>query len=208
MMRGMTRTVAVVLSALAWAEPGLAGYDPLATPSGFQARTLDLTVRDAARSRDIPVLVYLPEAEGAAPVVLFSHGLGGTRRGSAYLAKHWAARGYVAVFLQHPGSDGSVWRGERLANRMDAMRRAASGRNLLQRARDVPAVLDQLERWSRQDGHALAGRMDLQRVGMSGHSFGAVTTQAVSGQAFLGGRAQLTDRRIGAAIAFSQSSPR
>jgi hypothetical protein len=45
-------------------------------------------------------------------------------------------------------------------------------------------------------------------VGMSGHSFGAVTTQAVSGQAFIGGTAALTDPRIDAAIAFSPSTPR
>jgi hypothetical protein len=46
------------------------------------------------------------------------------------------------------------------------------------------------------------------RVGMSGHSFGAHTTQAVSGQSFpLIGR-RLTDTRITAAIAFSPSAPR
>jgi predicted dienelactone hydrolase len=45
-------------------------------------------------------------------------------------------------------------------------------------------------------------------MGMSGHSFGAVTTQAVSGQKFLGGAASFTDARIRAAIAFSPSGPR
>ena len=43
---------------------------------------------------------------------------------------------------------------------------------------------------------------------MSGHSFGAVTTQAVSGQAFGRAGARFTDARIRAAIAFSPSSPR
>jgi len=42
---------------------------------------------------------------------------------------------------------------------------------------------------------------------MSGHSFGAVTTQAVSGQTFFRSSA-LTDSRIRAAIAFSPSAPR
>ncbi len=42
---------------------------------------------------------------------------------------------------------------------------------------------------------------------MSGHSFGALTTQAVSGQTFRGSRS-FTDRRIKAAIAFSPSAPR
>jgi len=43
---------------------------------------------------------------------------------------------------------------------------------------------------------------------MSGHSFGAVTTQAVSGQTMPGGGRPFTDRRIKAAIAFSPSEPR
>uniref|UniRef100_UPI003561ABB6 alpha/beta hydrolase family protein n=1 Tax=Pontiella sp. TaxID=2837462 RepID=UPI003561ABB6 len=45
-------------------------------------------------------------------------------------------------------------------------------------------------------------------IGMSGHSFGAVTTQAVSGQTAAGGRLSATDARIKAACAFSPSSPR
>ena len=40
-----------------------------------------------------------------APVVLFSHGLGGSREGYGYLGSYWAAHGYVAVHLQHIGSD-------------------------------------------------------------------------------------------------------
>jgi predicted dienelactone hydrolase len=116
--------------------------------------------------------------------VLFSHGLGGSREGPAFLGEHWAGRGYLAVFLQHPGSDESVRKDVSPGQRLRAMEQAASARNFLLRARDVPAVLDQLERWNRSPGHPLVGRMDLGRIGMSGHSFGAVTTQAVSGQSF------------------------
>ena len=42
---------------------------------------------------------------------------------------------------------------------------------------------------------------------MSGHSFGAITTQAVSGQAMPGGDQPYTDARIKAAIVFSPSAP-
>jgi predicted dienelactone hydrolase len=166
-----------------------------------------LTVKDATRQREIPMLVYLPADTKAAPVVLFSHGLGGNRQGSAYLGRHWAARGYVAVFLQHPGSDDGVWQDQPLLERASAMRDAASGPNFLLRVKDVPAVLDQLARWQHAKDHSLAGRLDLNRVGMSGHSFGAVTTQAVSGQTAPGGGQPFTDRRIKAAIAFSPSEP-
>jgi predicted dienelactone hydrolase len=47
----------------------------------------------------------------------------------------------------------------------------------------------------------------MKRVGMSGHSFGAVTTQAVGGQRFVRG-ATLTDPRIKAAVIMSPSGPR
>jgi predicted dienelactone hydrolase len=183
-------------------------YDPLKIPKEPLAKPLDAVVKDDARSREIPVRIYLPAEKAPAPAVFFSHGLGGTRKNSAYLGEHWAARGYVAVFLQHPGSDDSVWKPKQLAQRMAAMRQAASLENFMLRAKDVPAVLDQLERWNKDDANDLKGRMDLEHVGMSGHSFGAVTTQAVSGQRFpLAGRSY-TDKRIKAAVAFSPSGAR
>ena len=76
-------------------------------------------------------------------------GLGGSCEGSAYLGQHWAGRGYVAVFLQHPGSDSAVWQDQAPAKRLQAMREAASAKNFILRVKDVPALLDQLERWNR-----------------------------------------------------------
>lgn len=189
-------------------EPSRGSYDPLQVAADEAPAILDDTVRDSVRDREIPIRVWLPTAKTAQPVVLFSHGLGGSREGSQFLGKQWAARGYVVVYLQHVGSDTSVWRDESLGKRMAAMRAAASGENLLLRVKDVPAVLDQLQKWNADSQHALAGRLDLNRIGMSGHSFGAVTTQAVSGQS-LGGRwITFTDPRIKSAIAFSPSGPR
>ncbi|HTY61337.1 MAG TPA: dienelactone hydrolase [Acidobacteriota bacterium] len=183
-------------------------YDPLAISNNVSVLTVDLTVHDAARKRDIPIRVYLPPEKTAAPVLIFSHGLGGSREGNAFMGFHWAGRGYLSVFIQHPGSDTGVWQDKPAGQRMEAMRRAASLENFMLRVKDVPAVLDQLELWNKTDGHVLAGRMDLKRVGMSGHSFGAVTTQAVSGQTAVAGMITFTDARIKAAIAFSPSSPR
>ncbi len=79
--------------------------------------------------------------------------------------------------------------------------------NFLLRAQDVHAVLDQFGLWNKDESHPLAGRLDLGRIGMSGHSFGAVTTQAVSGQVFPIGKG-FTDPRINAAVLMSPSAPR
>ncbi len=182
-----------------------AAYDPLAAI--VPGSSLELTVSDADRQREIPLRVYLPSAREAAPVVLFSHGLGGSKEGSAFLGRHWAGRGYVSVFLQHPGSDDGAWRDVPVGQRLESLRGAASLQNFLLRVQDVRAVLDQLGVWHAAAGHPLAGRLDLSKVGMSGHSFGAITTQAVSGQSTGRAGQRFTDPRIKAAIPMSQSPP-
>ena len=182
-------------------------YDPMAAEAAAAAKPLDLVVKDAARKREIPLLAYLPAGTNASPVVLFSHGLGGSRHGNAYMGRHWSARGYAAVFLQHPGSDDSVWRERPVGERMAKMEAAASAENFLLRVRDVPVTLDQLATWNADPVSPLRGRLDLKHVAMTGHSFGAVTTQAVSGQRLSAGLS-VTDPRIKAAVLFSPSGPR
>ena len=183
-------------------------YDPLSVSREEAPKTVLLDVEDATRKRTVPVKVYLPERDAPAAVVLFSHGLGGAREGNPYLGRHWAARGYVAVFLQHPGSDESVWKELPPGRRMAAMKSAANLENTVARFRDVSVVLDQLERWQRDEKSPLHGRLILDQIGMSGHSFGAVTTQGVSGQQTPRGAAPFTDRRIKAALAMSPNAPK
>lgn len=180
-------------------------YDPLSIPQ-VEIEQVLFTIKDAKRNREIPIRVYLPETEKPACVVLFSHGLGGSRDNSQYLGNHWAGRGYVAVFMQHHGSDESVWKDVPMRERLTAMRGAADAENFKLRVADVPVVIDHLKAWNNEDGHSLKARMDLDHIGMSGHSFGAVTTQAVSGQLFFG-RTAFTDSRIKAALMMSPSAP-
>lgn len=197
-----------VLTALFVSLVAAGGYDPMALESARPAVvTKDFDINDAARKRTIPIRVYLPASKDAAPVVLFSHGLGGARTNNRYLGEHWAARGYVVVFVQHPGSDESVWKDAPLGKRLDVLKQQASAANFSLRAKDIPATLDALVGWNKDKGHPLAGRLDLKRVGMSGHSFGAVTTQAVGGQSYPLGLS-LTDPRIKAAVMMSPSPPR
>lgn len=203
-------TIALVLCCLALLASAseASTYDPLALPVDTQAVPRDLDVRDERRDRTIPVRVVLPpDASASCPVVLFSHGLGGSREGCGYLGDHWSRRGYAAVFLQHPGSDTAVWQDAPPARRLAALRDAASLANFRLRVEDVAAVIDALAAWNRDDGHPLAGRLDLDRVGMAGHSFGAQTTQAVAGQSYpLVGR-RFTDPRIKAAVVMSPGTP-
>lgn len=159
---------------------------------------------DATRERTVPLKVYRPESEQALPVVLFSHGLGGSRDGNPYLGDHWAKAGYVAVFMQHAGSDAEVWKNVEPRERMEALKAAANFEAALNRYIDVPFVIDELERWNANPEHPLHGKLDLAHIGMSGHSFGANTTQGVMGQKFPVNRS-FHEPRIAAFIAFSPS---
>ena len=183
-------------------------YDPEKIVAA-KIETLDLTIQDKRRERQIPLRVYLPkqsDSKKRAEVVLYSHGLGGSRETAAFLGRRWAGRGYVAVFMQHPGSDDSIWKGEPLLKRMGALKKAANQENAELRVEDVPVVIDQLEKWNRQNNHPLQGRMNMKKIGMSGHSFGALTTQHVGGQTSFGKTPHL-DKRITACVLMSPSAP-
>lgn len=173
---------------------------------------------DASRAnRIVPYKLYLPSnAQGPRPIVVFSHGLGGNRDGAEYLLRFLAENGYAAIAVQHAGSDTPAVFGQlqpedfanldRAAVR-DKLRDSLSPQTAAERFRDIPFTLDQLDRMNAGDAR-LRGRLDLSRVGMSGHSYGAITTLALAGQSFMGGRMSFADRRIKAAIAYSPSKPR
>lgn len=206
MIRCFALTLLFILTSTGCISSPAAGYDPLATSPTLKVEHLDLAVNDSIRHRQIPIRIYLAAGLTSAPVVIFSHGLGGSREGYGFLGRHWAGRGYAAVFMQHPGSDSSVWRSQPLGRRMAAMSAAASSENFILRVKDVTAVLNEMQKWNTTSA-TLAGRFDLRRPAMAGHSFGAVTAQAVGGQSFAG-TPLLADARIKSVIALSPSGPR
>lgn len=184
-------------------------YDPLREAVGFITNSVLLNCEGGTHDRNLPLRIYLPVATNAAAVVIFSHGLGGSRECNNYLGAHWSMRGYIAVFLQHPGSDCGVWEGKRGEEARKALAKASTDvRNFSLRAQDVSIVLDRLAHWNTETGHILFDRLDLTRIAMSGHSFGAHTTQAVSGQNFPVLGQKFTDRRIKAAIMLSPGAPK
>ena len=192
----MKKILALLLTlclAPAWAQP--------APASGVQA--VDQLWTDGARQREVPVRLRVPAGAGPFPVILFSHGLGGSRNAGARWGDYWAAHGYLVVNLQHAGSDEAIWKGK-LFGAMGRARDAMSAENAQLRTGDVSFVLDELER-RRATGDALLVRADLRHIGLSGHSFGAQTTLSVAGEhgAFTQGRA---DPRIRAAIAMSPAA--
>ncbi|HOM52847.1 MAG TPA: hypothetical protein PL151_18425 [Phycisphaerae bacterium] len=173
-----------------------------------EVATLRLAWTDDAREREVPVKIYYPaNEEGPFPIVIFSHGLGGSREGYAFLGRHWASHGYVSVHLEHEGSDAEVWRGQTDAAR-ELQRAAKDPRNAINRPKDVSFAIDQLQQLQAEDGGPLGNALALDRIAVAGHSFGAFTALAVVGE--LGTYAseqRLADPRVKCAILMSTPVP-
>lgn len=158
---------------------------------------------DTSRNRTIPVRLFLPGEKFQAekcPVMLLSHGLGGSRDGFGYLGDEWSRSGYVVIVMQHPGSDETLWRNRKSDETVQqAMIRGITAKNANLRVGDVRFVLDELEKRNKKSsGSVLENRLDLTRVGIGGHSFGARTTMAV-----IGNVPQTRDSRLKVAIVMS-----
>ncbi len=184
-------------------------YKEMAGP--FEVETVKYDWHDQKRNRDVPAKIYYPKTGGPFPVIIFSHGLGGSRDGYEYLGRHWASHGYVSVHVQHLGSDSAVWRDAPAGEKWQALERSAMNiQNAVERPKDVSFAIDQMKALNAEDG-PFKGRVDLERVGVAGHSFGAFTTLAVAGETFptLDGSGERTavDPRVKAAIAMSSPVP-
>src|ERR1043166_7563974 len=84
----------------------------LATPlrATNEVATAKFDWLDTKRERTVPVKIYYPSTgNGPFPIIIFSHGLGGSRDGYEYLGRYWTSHGYVSVHVQHIGSDDAVW---------------------------------------------------------------------------------------------------
>jgi dienelactone hydrolase len=164
-------------------------------------QTLDLDWFDGLRQRAVPVRLYLPQGATAArpaPLVVFSHGIGGSRRGYSYLGQFWAGQGYASLHLQHVGSDRTVWQGS-VFGVVGRLQAAAQESEAVARVHDLRFALDQL--LSSEHGP----RVDAQRIVAAGHSYGANTTLlAVGARVEREGRTvELRDARLKAAIVIS-----
>lgn len=175
-------------------------------PGPHAVTNLVETWADPARGgRQVPVKAWLPaDAPGPCPVVLFSHGLGGSRDGYEYFGRHLASHGYLSLHVQHAGSD-REFLAETLRDRrspMAAMQRAASDpSNAIHRPQDLSFALDRAIAASKAGG-PWKGKVDPSRVGVAGHSFGAYTALAIAGQSFAG-NPRFRDPRIRAAVVMS-----
>lgn len=158
------------------------------------------------KKRTLPIKIYVnKEVKEPMPLIIYSHGLGGSRETKKYILEYWAKEGFICVSVQHPGSDESVWKNVRAFERLKAMKKAASAEQFTNRTKDIPAVLDQLEKWNKDKEHKLYKNINFEKVAMSGHSFGAVTSQAMMGAVYPRNQS-FADKRFKAFLLMSPSS--
>jgi predicted dienelactone hydrolase len=162
--------------------PIIAGAYKLADGPHGISEVPDMVLHDAKRSKDLHVRVFYPNEPGPYPVIVFSHGAGGSQSCCEALTRHWATYGYVT--LQPTHDDSGVERrnaGEEDINFLKAVRDAPKKPALWQRRpKDISFVLDSLPALQKRIP-ALAGKVDAEHIGVGGHSMGAFTADAIAG---------------------------
>jgi len=151
-------------------------------------------------NRPVKYKIYYPDIQSDKPLptIIWSHGLGGTQDGAGFIGRFLASHGYTHVNIGHEGTNDSLWRGKP-GHPWDNIRKAKiPWDDVRNRYLDVPFALDQLQ------NEDIPVTIDFDRLGMSGHSFGALTTQIISGQ--LTGNPEpedFSDNRFTASLAYS-----
>jgi len=150
-----------------------------------------------APDRTLPTVLWYPTAPDASgpdaalasdgrpfPLIIFGHALGSYNRQSTFLTTHLASHGYVVAApdfpLSHLGAPGG-----------------ATTADVPAQARDVTFLIDSFLGFAADAQNRFAGGVDAERIGLTGHSGGALTTIVASYDA------NLRETRIKAAVPFA-----
>ncbi|HSM80882.1 MAG TPA: alpha/beta hydrolase [Nodosilinea sp.] len=142
-------------------------------PTPVEIQRFELT--DEGRDRSLYIDVVRPRQwRGQAPVMVFSHGLSSRPESRHRWASHLASHGIVVVLPQHPGSDA-----EQVADFQAGLTQEVfEVEEFIDRPLDITFVLNELERLNPTE---FEGRLQLDQVGVGGHSLGGYTALAVAG---------------------------
>ncbi|MGV3622805.1 MAG: alpha/beta hydrolase family protein [Archangium sp.] len=141
----------------------IAGQFTAEQQAAIGAGTISLLQTDAVRDAT-PTRMH-----GKFPLIIFSHGQAAIRWQSTYYTVLLASHGYIVASTDHEGGTlYDVVRGQ--------LQNVAVG--LETRPDDVRYLLNRFERLKSDD--PLYGLIDFERIGVTGHSFGAITSMRVA----------------------------
>ncbi|MBD2493174.1 alpha/beta hydrolase [Nostoc sp. FACHB-280] len=143
----------------------------LQKPGRLKSQKYTLNYFDSARNRRLLTDIYLPQILLPAPVVVISHGLGTDSSNFQYLATHLASYGFAVVVPNHPGSE---------SKQQAQATELVTADEFQNRPLDIKYILNQLEKSNKLDAR-LQGKLNLQQVGVVGHSLGGYTALALAG---------------------------
>jgi len=201
-------------------------YEPAADGSHTVTTVQTITLRDTGRDKDLALTVRFPDpaddgphAPASLPLILFSHGLGGSRDAFPELSTHWASRGFVVIHCTHEDSVQDRRRRGEIKGRMEAEDLARGQMDLdkrIGRVDDLKLIMDRLDEIERAipaltgvpgGAEGAPGAIDRARIGVAGHSAGAYTTQLIAGLTIrtrtARGGASYADPRVRAAAIIS-----
>jgi predicted dienelactone hydrolase len=112
-----------------------------------------------------------PVREGRFPLVVFSHGNGGSRHQNTFWCDYLASHGYIIVSADHTGNARwTVIDGKVIASQSGERQDSAKDRPL-----DVCFLLDEMIRWDKGADPRFAGHIDTDHAAIAGMSFGSFT---------------------------------
>jgi predicted dienelactone hydrolase len=151
----------------------------LTQPGPYIWQRVPLQLDHPLREGRVPFDLYLPRGgpePASTPVVVISHGASSGRGAFAYLAEHLASHGYAVVVPEH---DDDSFKYEQFLAGADA---PPDPITLISRPLDISLALDELEQLAAQGGPY--AHLDVDNVGVLGHSLGGFTVLAAAGATF------------------------
>ncbi|MEK6320661.1 MAG: hypothetical protein AABN33_03145 [Acidobacteriota bacterium] len=131
--------------------------------------------------------------KGRFPLLVFSHGNGGSRNQNTFWCDYLASHGYIIISADHTGNARwTIINGKAIVFQASERNNSAKDRPL-----DVSFLLDQMIRWDKGADKRFAGRIDTDHAAVTGMSFGSYTAHWASDH----------DPRFKAVIAMSGAPP-
>jgi predicted dienelactone hydrolase len=181
-------------------------------PGPYQVVTVqEALLYDPARDKGLAIKAYAPDAQEEFPVIIFSHGAGGSKDGYRELGEHWASHGYVCIHPTHADSLSLHEYRPGLAAMREVVRQALTDpEGWRNRPADISLIIDCFGEIEKMAPEVL-GKMDHHRVGVGGHSFGAYTSQVIGGATVMlpgsGEPTSLADDRANCVLLMSPQGP-
>jgi dienelactone hydrolase len=135
---------------------------------GLTLPELEKTYKNVA-VRDVEV------RDGKWPLIVFSHGSGGTRVGYVFFTEFMASHGFIVMAADHIGNS----RYTLVNGKVVAAGGPRAQASTADRPKDVSFLIDQMTRMNSGADSRFAGRVDLDKIAAAGMSFGGSTTQNV-----------------------------